>query len=267
MSQHAEQRESGYARHPDYDVHFERSPKRVRVMFNGETVADSLATELLFETRHIPVYYFPRRDVRMDLLQRTEHSTHCPFKGDASYWSVTAGDRTAENAAWSYEAPYPQTAEIKDYIAFYWNRMDHWYEEDEEVFVHARDPYKRIDVVQSSRPVKVVLGGRTVAESSRASFLFETGLPTRYYLPPEDVDRSVLTPTKSVTACPYKGQAQYWTAEIDGTRHEDIVWAYAAPVAEVGRIKDLMCFYNEQVDAIFVDGVEQPRPKTKWSKR
>tara|TARA_R110002167_G_scaffold137327_6_gene324266 strand:+ start:168 stop:971 length:804 start_codon:yes stop_codon:yes gene_type:complete len=267
MSQQAERKESGYAKHPDYDVHFERSPKRVRAVFNGETIADSLATELLFESRHIPVYYFPRADVRMDLLQRTEHSTYCPFKGDAAYWSVNVGGRTAENAVWSYEAPYPQTAEIKDYVAFYWNRMDHWYEEDEEVFVHARDPYKRIDIVRSKRPVKVVLGGHVVAESDDARFLFETGLPTRYYLPRGDVDMSVLAPSDTATQCPYKGTAQYWSAEIDGESYPDIVWAYPDPIPEAGAIEDLLCFFNEQVDAIFVDGVEQPRPKTKWSKR
>lgn len=267
MAPQTARRESGYAKHPDYDVHFERSPKRVRVQFNGETIADSTRVELLFETRHIPVYYFPRADVRMDLLRRTEHSTHCPFKGDASYWSVAVGDREAENAVWSYEDPYPETGEIRDYVAFYWNRMDRWLEEDEEVFVHARDPYKRIDVVRSERPVKILLGGRAVAESRNALFLYETGLPTRYYLPPADVDTSVLSESASATQCPYKGTARYWSAEIGGERHEDIVWAYPDPVPEVGRIKDLMCFYNEQVDAVFVDGEEQPRPQTKWSKR
>ena len=222
---------------------------------------------MLFETRHIPVYYFPRTDVRMDLLQRTAHSTHCPFKGDASYWSVKVGDRVAENAVWSYEDPYPQTMEIKDYLAFYWNRMDHWYEEDEEVFVHARDPYKRIDIVRSRRPVKVLLGGRTVAESSDTRFLFETGLPTRYYLPAADVDMSLLRVSAAETQCPYKGTARYWSADIDGQSFDDIVWCYPDPVAEAAAIKDLMCFYNEQVDAILVDGVEQPKPQTKWSKR
>jgi len=263
----AGERKSGYADHPDYDVHFEPCPKRLRVVFNGETIADSLNAQYLFETRHIPVYYFPRDDVRMDLLERTDHSTFCPFKSEASYWSVRVGERMAENAVWTYEAPFPEVTEIKDYVAFYWNRMDHWYEEDEEVFVHARDPYKRVDIVQSHRPVQVVLGGETVADTTNACFLYETGLPTRYYIPSADVRQDLLQPSDTSTACPYKGIARYWHAEVGGHRFEDIVWAYPDPVPEATRVKDLMCFFNEQVDAILVDGQEVPRPKTKWSKR
>ncbi len=263
----AQPRESGYARHPDYDVHFEPCGKRLRVVFNGETIADSRQAQYLFETRHLPVYYFPREDVRMDLLERTEHSTFCPFKGTAGYFSVRAGDRVAENAVWTYEEPFPQTAEIKDYLSFYWNRMDHWYEEDEEVFVHPRDPYSRIDIVASKRPVKVVVAGETVAATTDARFLFETGLPTRYYIPPSDVRTDLLQPSDTTTACPYKGQERYWHLAVGDQRFEDIVWAYPDPVAEAGRIKDLMCFFDEHVEAIYVDGQAVARPKTKWSRK
>ena len=146
------------------------------------------------------------------------------------------------------------------------DRVDHWYEEDEEVFVHARDPHKRIDTVPSSRAAKIILGGETVAETTRAHFLFETGLPTRYYIPAEDVRTDLLTPSDATTACPYKGIASYWTATIGGQKFENIVWGYPDPVAECPKIKDLMCFYNEKVDAIWVDGVETEKPVTKWSK-
>jgi uncharacterized protein (DUF427 family) len=128
------QRPSLYDKHPDYDVHFEACPQRIRVVFNGETVADSAHAQYLIETKHAPVYYFPLADVRQELLVATDHSTHCPFKGDAVYWTVKAGDREAENAVWSYPMPYPETAEIKDFVAFYWDRMDHWYAGEEEIF-------------------------------------------------------------------------------------------------------------------------------------
>ena len=158
------------------------------------------------------------------------------------------------------------TINLQDYCAFYWDRVDHWYEEDEEVFVHPRDPHKRVDTVPSSRPVRVILGGETVADTTRAHFLFETGLPTRYYIPAEDVRMDLLTPTDTKTRCPYKGTASYWTARIGEETFDDIVWAYPDPVPECPKIKDLMCFYNEKVDAVFVDGTETEKPVTKWSK-
>jgi uncharacterized protein (DUF427 family) len=132
-----------------YTLYFEGSPKRVRAVFGGETVADSRRAKLLHETGLLPVYYFPEEDLNHDLLEWTDHSTHCPFKGDASYRSVRVGDRVAENAVWSYPEP-DHFAPLKGYAAFYWRKLDHWYEEDEEVFVHPRDPYHRVDVLPSS---------------------------------------------------------------------------------------------------------------------
>ena len=163
-----ETRQSGFKTNPDYRITFEKSPRRVRVRFNGATIVDSIQAHLLFETRHLPVYYFPPSDVRMDLLTASAHQTFCPYKGDASYWTVTVGDKIAENAVWSYRTPFDEVAAIKDYVALYWNKMDAWLEEDEEIFVHPRDPYKRVDVIDSSRHVRVVLGGETVADTRRA---------------------------------------------------------------------------------------------------
>ena len=178
---------------------------------------------------------------------------------------ITDFGRRAENAVWSYETPYEEVAGIRDYMAFYWNRMDHWYEEDEEVYVHARDPYARIDVLESHRKVTVKLGGEVLAESQRALFLVETGLPVRYYLPREDVRQDRLEASDSHSACPYKGTASYCTAKVGGRRFEDVVWSYLDPLPECGRIKDYLCFYNERVDEILIDGEVQPKPKTKWS--
>ena len=158
----------GYAKRSGYMVDLIASPRRVRVMVDGETIADSTHMMLMRETRHLPVYYFPLDDVRTDLMRRTDHATHCPFKGEASYWSLALGDREVENIMWSYEAPYDEKPELAGYGAFYWDRVDRWFEEDEEIFVHPRDPHKRIDTVPSSRPVRVVVGGEMVAETTRA---------------------------------------------------------------------------------------------------
>jgi uncharacterized protein (DUF427 family) len=256
----------GFATNPDYRITFEPSPRRVRVVFNNATIADSTAAHLLLETRHVPVYYFPRGDVRMDLLRATEHHSYCPYKGTASYWTVTVGDRVSEKAVWGYPEPFAEVAAIGDYVAFYWDRVDHWYEEDEEVFVHARDPYKRVDVVNSSRPVKVIIGGEILAETTRARFLYETRLPTRYYIPPEDVRMDLLAPSDKVTACPYKGTARYWSVKIGDRVFPDIVWGYPEPIPECPKIRGYFCFFNEQVDEILLDGTPVPRPMTPWSK-
>jgi uncharacterized protein (DUF427 family) len=248
----------GFAEHPDYEITFEPSPKRVRVAIDNTVIADTVHARLLRESGHMPVYYFPREDVRMDLLSRTDHATHCPFKGDAFYWNVMADGHTRDNAVWSYERPYDEMAPIAGYLAFYWDAMDHRWEEDEEVFGHPRDPYHRIDVRPSSRRVEVVLNGKTIADSRSTLFLFETGLPTRYYLPREDVRTDLLSPTATTSICPYKGTARYWTADVEGKRFKDIVWAYPEPLPEQPRIKGRLCFFNEQVDALRVEG--QPSP-------
>jgi uncharacterized protein (DUF427 family) len=232
----------------------EPSPKRVRVMFNGTTVADTLRAGLLLEAGHMPVYYFPREDVRMDLLERTDHCTHCPYKGDASYWTVTVGNGRAENAVWSYEEPLPEMARLKDYLAFYWDKVHHWFEEDEEVFGHARDPHHRIDIRPSSREIRAILGGETIAQTRRGMFLFETGLPTRYYIPPQDVRMEFLTPSRRTSVCPYKGTASYWSVRVGDRISEDAVWGYPEPLPECPRIRGHFCFYPEKIDRLDVEG-------------
>jgi uncharacterized protein (DUF427 family) len=245
-------------------VNVEVSPRRVRVKFNGEIIADSKRAVLLRETGHLPVYYFPPEDVRQDLLQPTEQHTHCPFKGDASYWTVRVGDKVAENVMWGYLEPLAEREDIRGYRAFYWHKMDGWYEEEEQIFEHPRDPYHRVDVVQSSRHIQVEIGGQTVAESTRPWLLFETGLPTRYYLPVEDVRMDLLEPTETTSVCPYKGQASYWRMAGDSAGR-DIAWSYQDPIAECPKIAGLISFFNERVDALRVDDELQVTPRTKWS--
>jgi len=246
-------------------VRLELSPRKVRAVLNGVSVADSRRVALLHETGHLPVYYFPKDDVRMDMLTRTEHSSHCPFKGDATYWSIEVPDRVAENAVWGYENPISDASELSNYVAFYWSKLDSWFEEDDEVFVHARDPYTRVDVLHSSRHVRVVLSGETVADTIRPRLLFETGLPTRYYLPRADVRMELLQPTATSSRCPYKGIASYYSAEVSGQTHEDIAWTYDAPIPECPKIESLVCFFNEKVDELWVDDKRRERPDTHWA--
>jgi uncharacterized protein (DUF427 family) len=247
-----------------HTLYFEDSPRRVRVMLGDETVADSRRAKLMHETGHLPVYYFPQEDVRMDLLEESDHPTNCPFKGDASYWTVRVGDRVSENAVWSYPTPIESCPPISGYLAFYWNRMDRWYEEDEEIFVHPRDPYHRVDILESSRHVKVSLNGELLAETQRPTVLFETGLPPRYYIPIEDVRGDTLVESEKTTRCPYKGVASYWSVETGGERVENLIWYYPEPIPEAAKIEGLLAFFNEHVD-LEVDGEEQERPKTRWS--
>jgi uncharacterized protein (DUF427 family) len=237
----------------EHRVAFEACPKRVRVVINGKTVADSLKPALLFETGNRPVYFFPRADVRTDLLERGDRSDD-PHKGPATHWTLTVGNRRIENALISHDAPPPALARMKDHLAFAADKVDHWYEEDEEVFGHARDPYHRIDVRPSARRVRVHFAGEVVAETQRAMFLFETGHPPRYYIPPADVRTDVLVPSQRRTVCPYKGYASYWSLKLGAREAADAVWGYLDPVADMPRIKGYFCFYPDRVDAIEVEG-------------
>jgi uncharacterized protein (DUF427 family) len=250
---------------PEHVLFFEETPRRVRATFAGETVVDSRRAKVLHETGLLPRYYFPREDVRMDLLRSTDRSTHCPFKGDASYWSVHVGDRVAENAVWGYPEPIEGAPPLADHVSVYWEALDHWYEEDEEVFGHLRDPYHRIDVLPSSRHVRVSLGGVVLAESRRPVLLHEAGLPARWYLPREDVRMELLEADDGrQTRCAYKGLASYWSARIGDRVEEAIAWHYPATTREVEPIVDLICFFNERVD-VEVDGEPEARPETQWS--
>jgi uncharacterized protein (DUF427 family) len=240
----------------------EASPRWVRVKFGGQMIADSKAVLLLrqYGPGRLPAYYFPQADVRMDLLELLVDDQ----PGEARYWTAKAGEWVAERAAWSLLDPPPEQAALKGYITFKWDSMDAWYEEAEEVFVHARDPHKRVDVLASSRHVRVVIGDETVAETRRPYLLFETSLPTRYYIPREDVRLELLEPSSLTTRCPYKGIASYWSVKIGDRVVKNVVWSYPDPIPECPKIKDLLCFFNERVD-LHVDGALQARPKTPWS--
>jgi len=247
-------------------LYFEDSRRRMRATFGGETVLDSSHAKLLHEHGQLPVYYFPEEEVRTDLLERTDHSTRCPHKGAATYWSLRVGDRLAANAAWGHPEPIEAGPDLSGYLAFYWDKLDAWLEEDEPAIVHARDPYHRVDILDSSRHVRVILGGEVIADTRRARALFETGLPPRWYIPPEDVRTETLIASEKQTGCAYKGFASYRSVRVGGTVEEDIVWSYPEPRREAERIAGYLAFFNERVD-IELDGDREERPITQWSRR
>mgnify|MGYP001178116909 FL=1 len=251
---------------PGHWVPVSDSPRHVRVFFAGETVADSNRVKLLREAEVLPVYYFPKDDVRADLFVPTPHKSRCPVKGEASYWSMRVGKQVAENAVWNYLAPLSEAASLKDHFAFEWNKMDKWMEEDEEIFKHARDPFKRVDALPSRRHVRVVIDGVTVADTRRPHLLFETNHPVRYYLPQEDVRMDLLVPSATTSRCPYKGSASYWSVKLGGHTFDDLVWGYMEPIPECPKIKGLLCFWHERGADIYVDGELIPPPKTKWAR-
>ena len=172
---------------PGRALYLEPTPKRIRVVVAGETVADSSRAMLLHESGHQPVYYFPPQDVRSELLEPSDRHTVCPKKGEASYYTIRVGEHVVDAGAWYYPEPIEEAPPIKDLIAFYWQRMDHWLEEDEEVFGHPRDPYHRVDMIPTSRHIRISLDGELLAESHEAIALFESNLPPRWYLRREDV--------------------------------------------------------------------------------
>jgi len=180
------------------------------------------------------------------------------------WWTLRVGDRVVPKAARTLPEPDEEHAALRDHIAFTWDAVDTWYEEDEEVFVHPRDPYHRVDTMHSSRHVRVEVNGELVAETRRPVVLFETTLPTRYYIPKQDVRMDLLTPTATTTRCPYKGVATYWSVRAGGEELADLAWCYAAPIPEIPKIEGLVCFYNEKVD-IDVDGEREERPVSPFS--
>lgn len=245
---------------------FEPSPRWIRASIGDTTIVDSKGALLLWEEdKVLPVYLFPREDVRTDLLHPSENPILEAHHGLATYWTLEVDGQEAENAAWSYsDAPGPEGEELTDYVALEWEVMDAWYEEEERVIAHPRDPYHRVDSRESFRHVRVVVDGETVAETDKPRLLFETRLPTRYYLPQEDVQMDLLTPTETRTLCAYKGEAHYWSVTAGDDVHEDIVFGYPDPLPDNSQIRDLVCFLNEQAD-IYVDGEFLERPETQWS--
>lgn len=240
-------------------VIWEPAERWVRGTKGDVTVVDSHRPLLVWEPgRPVPLYAFPEQDVRTDLLRPTAKPPVGRHPGASRFYDLELAGETVEAAAWTYRG-----RDLAGHLSFEWfgrDVLDHWYEEDEEIFVHPRDPYKRVDALPSSRHVRVEIDGTVVAETRAPVLLFETGLPVRYYFPREDVRFDLLTPSSLHTRCPYKGVAtEYWSWAAGGPA--DIAWSYPEPLAAVQAVKGRVAFYDEQVDVV-VDGEHQERPVT-----
>jgi len=241
-------------REQEQPLRFEPCAKRIRAAANGEMIVDSLRAVVVAGPGYLPVYYFPPADVRAEFLKPSDHRSRHSSLGEATHWTLEIAGNRIDNAASAYLAPPSSAERIKDFIAFDRHKIDHWFEEDEEVFGHPRDPRHRVDVRRSSREVCAIFAGETIAFTHRAMFLFETDLPTRYYIPPEDVRRELLVATQRRTTCPYKGHASYWSIKLGGVAAEDAVWAYLDPLPDCPQIKGYFCFYPEKLDRLEIEG-------------
>ncbi|MEV0224809.1 DUF427 domain-containing protein [Streptomyces sp. NPDC050704] len=249
---------------PADSVVWEPSERWVRGRKGEVTVVDSRRPILVWEPgRPVPLYAFPHDDVRTDLLRKAERPATRRHAGATLFYDLEVDGETIHSAAWTYPGE-----ELAGHISFEWfgrDVLDHWYEEEEEIFVHPRDPHKRVDAVPSTRHVQVRIDGSLVADTHRPILLFETHLPVRYYIPREDVRLDLLTPADHETRCPYKGVAtEYWSWEGNDPL-TNIVWSYPDPLPAVSNIKNLVAFYNEAVDLI-VDGEHLERPVTEFIK-
>jgi uncharacterized protein (DUF427 family) len=242
-------------------IRVERGAKRVRAYHAGDLVADTIRPLLVWELPYYPMYYIPADDVRARLIDsgRTERS---PGRGAAEVLDVVTEHGTASGAARRY--PDSPVEELRSVVRLDWSAMDEWLEEDEPVYTHPHNPYTRVDILASSRHVRVELDGVALADSRSPRILFETGLPPRYYLPLPDVRLELLRPSKRKSHCAYKGTAAYWSVQVNGATYDDLVWIYRTPLPECQKIAGLACFYNERVDLI-VDGRLQERPHTQFS--
>jgi uncharacterized protein (DUF427 family) len=237
--------------------HLEPVPRRIRAVVGGEVVVDTTRALYVWEMSNYPQYYIPLGDVRADVLH-TEGARLHTSRGDVVVHALRVGAVHRPHAARVLEES--TLAELSGTVRFEWAALDAWFEEDEEVFVHPRSPYTRVDALRSTRRVRVELDGTMLAETSAPVMVFETGLPTRYYLNPTEVDFSHLVRSDTVTECPYKGTTtRYWSVDAGGRVHPDCAWTYSFPRREVLPIAGLIAFYNEKVD-LFLDGRQLPRP-------
>jgi uncharacterized protein (DUF427 family) len=229
-------------------------PRRVRALVAGRTVLDTRSGALLHETALLPVLYVPEDDLDATAFTSSDHTTHCPFKGDARYRHLQVGDHRVPNALWTYPVPLPVASWLAGHASLYWSAADAWFDEDEQVFAHLTDPYTRVDIRPTSRHVRVCADdGTVVAGSERPVVLCETGLADRFYLSPADLGVRIGA-SETRTRCPYKGEATFWDVTLpDGRVLADAAWSYPTPLPESTRIAGLLSFAHEAL-TVEVDG-------------
>jgi uncharacterized protein (DUF427 family) len=242
--------------------HVEPVPRRIRATLDGAVVIDTTGARYVWEWPAYPQYYLPFADVDPAVLVDEDHEEHLR-RGTARRYGIRKGGQVLAGVAHHYIAS--DVEGVAGTVRVDWAALDHWFEEDEEVFVHPRNPYTRVDALRSDRAVEVSLGGMVLASSSRTVMVFETGLPTRYYFDRMDVDATRLVPSDTVSSCPYKGTTSaYWSVDTGGSVEPDLAWAYDFPTRQLLPIAGLVAFYNEKVD-LTVDGVLLDRPVTTFS--
>jgi uncharacterized protein (DUF427 family) len=235
--------------------------KRIRASADGATVLDSTRAVLVWEPRRVvPTYAVPADDIHGELAAAPASNGNAdgvlhpgiPFSvHTAAGEPVTIADRAGAGFRLADE-------DLAGYVVLDFAAFDEWYEEDEPVVIHPRDPYHRVDVRQTSRPVRIEIGADVVAESTRARLVFETQLPTRFYIPREDVAVELHASDRQ-SYCPYKGQASYWSVDAGGRRRPDIAWSYEQPLPDLPQVAGLVAFWDERVDVVF-DGERRARP-------
>jgi len=236
--------------------HQEPVPRRVRAMLDGRPVLDTDRAVYLWEWANYPQYYVPFDDVDAAVLVVGDEVKQ-GSRGSYREVSLPAGGLAGRL--------YGEDSPVAGLARFDWAAFDAWFEEDEEVFVHPRNPYARVDALRSTRPVRVELDGVVLADCASPVLVFETGLPTRYYLNRTEVDFTRLRASDTRSECPYKGRTTgYWHVEVNGRTYADLAWSYDFPTRQLLPIAGLVCFYNEKVD-IFLDGRPLDRPVTPFS--
>ncbi|EGN91912.1 hypothetical protein SERLA73DRAFT_191826 [Serpula lacrymans var. lacrymans S7.3] len=232
----------------------EPCPKRIRVLFHGKYIVDTLNAKLVWEHAYYPSYYFPVSDLSPTYLRETQAATG---EEGVKIYDLVVGDRHAKAAVKEFTGKGSGTEDLAGLLKVAFSVADAWLEEDEQIYVHPKDPYKRVDVLQSSRHVRVEINGVEVANTHKPRLLFETLLRVRTYIPLTDVRVDLLRPSDTTTQCPYKGVANYYNVELpNGEVHRDVVWYYRTAQPECGQITGFLAFYDEKVD-VWVDGVKQ----------
>jgi len=240
----------------DKNITIEHHKRHVRIFFEGQCLADTDRSLLLIESC-APDIYIPFEDIDMSLLEKTDSTAHCPAKGEASYWSIRAGESKANDAMWAYECPLQAFLKLNGHVAFNFNQVD-TFVDGKLVRGHVRDPNKVIRTEPKVAHLQMELGGETIVNSNSWVMLYETGLPARHYVPVSDVNVEYLVPSERQTVCTYKGEAVYHNIQLANRVQENVVWSYPDPwldfSTDVSRIKGLFGLYCTAFDRVIVDG-------------
>lgn len=242
---------------PGHILYLDDEPKRIRGVIGGETLVDTRRGKMLHETSQLAQWYLPLQDVREDLLVRTDHRETDATKGTATYYDIHVGDRTESDAAWTYTEPTEGMPQLAELVAVSFDKLDAWFEEDDEIVGHPRDPYHRFDCRHTSEHVEVRIGGETIVETDRAIKLFETNLPPRYYIRFDDVKPDCLSPSETRGICPYKGWEAYFNVRAGGTTVPDGAWMISEPFGEAITVAGCVSFWGDGTE-VLADGQSTP---------